>query len=208
MRTTGTESKVSGVVLAGGTSQRLGRDKAAVPVGGEPLLWRVLGQLSQVTDETLVVTSTGQRSSVLPLIEAARVVTDAYPGTGALGGIFTGLSRAVSPWCVVVACDMPFLNLDLIQHILDLRQGYDAVVPLLRGLPESTHAVYSKACLPYIERRLRDGDLKIARFFNEVRVNYVSQEAIERLDPQHLSFFNVNTQEDLDRAQELAENSP
>ena len=127
-----------------------------------------------------------------------------YRGGGALGGIFTGLSAADGDWGLVVACDMPFLNPDLLRSLLDLKDGHDAVVPVVDGRPEPVHAAYSKACLPHIEARLKARDLKIARFFDEVRVRYLSQEEIERLDPDHLSFFNVNTQEDLDRALALA----
>ena len=107
-------------------------------------------------------------------------------------------------WGVVVACDMPFLNIALLKHMLSLRERFDAVVPVLDGRPEPTHALYSKACLPHIERRLQAGDLKIARFFDDVSVRYVSQEEVDAHDPDHLSFFNVNTQSDLDRALALA----
>lgn len=127
------------------------------------------------------------------------------PTVGSLGGIFTGLTQVECQWAVVVACDMPFLNPALLRQILSLRDGHDVVVPILDGRPETTHTIYAKTCLPHIQRRLRSGDFKIARFFDEVKVRYVSQETIEQRDPQHLSFFNVNTEEDLQRALALAE---
>ena len=199
----GTPVEVSGIVLAGGMSRRLGRNKAVELFGDEPLIRRVIGRLSQVAQQTVVVVADAQQASALPLPDSAKVVLDIYPGGGSLGGIFTGLTGADGEWGVVVACDMPFLNLDLLGHMLTLRDGYDAVVPVLDGRPEPAHAVYSKACLPYIERRLQANDLKIARFFDEVRVKYLSQHEIEQRDPTHLSFLNVNTQEDLDRALSL-----
>ena len=196
---------ISGIVLAGGMSRRLGRDKAIEPVAGEPLIGRVITRLSRVTDQTVVVVNDLQRASALPLPESSKVVADVYPGGGSLGGIFAGLSAADRSWGMVVACDMPFLNLDLLSHMLTLRDGYDAVVPVLDGRPEPTHSAYSKSCLPYMERRLQSDDLKIARFFEEVRVRYVAQGEVEETDPDHLSFFNVNTEADLDRALALAE---
>lgn len=196
--------QVSGIVLAGGRSRRLGRDKAVEPVGGVPLLQRVLGRLAQVTYERVVVVNEAARAAALPLPPDVRAVVDRYPGAGPLGGIFTGLSAAVGGWGLVTACDMPFLNVRLLRHLLSQREGYDAVVPLLDGRPEPTHALYSRACLPHIQERLEAGRYKIAAFFESVRVRFVPQEEVEALDPGRLSFFNVNTQEDLDRAEALA----
>ena len=195
---------VAGIVLAGGMSRRLGRDKALEPVGGEPLLRRVIGRLSEVSQETVVVVADAERATGLLLPDSARVAVDVYPGKGSLGGIFSGLSASGLDWGIVVACDMPFLNVDLLRHMLLLRKGCDAVVPVVEGRPEPTHAVYSRGCLASIESRLQADDLKIARFFDEVRVRYVTQEEIAGFDPEYLSFFNVNTQEDLDRALALA----
>ena len=196
----GTQTDVSGIVLAGGLSRRLGRDKAVEPVGGEPLINRVIGRLSEVTGDLVVVVNDARRGSQLPLPDSARLAVDLYPGAGSLGGIFTGLTSAEGEWGLVVACDMPFLNLELLGHMLSLRDGYDVVVPVLEGRPEPTHAAYSKECLPHIERRLQAKELKIARFFDDIRVKYVPQEDVSKLDSDYLSFMNVNTQEDLDRA--------
>jgi molybdopterin-guanine dinucleotide biosynthesis protein A len=194
----------SAIVLAGGMSRRLGRNKALEEVGGQPLVLRVLDRLSEVTDDAVVVVNDAERAGDLPLPESVRVVIDRYAGSGPLGGIFTGLSACSERWGLVAACDMPFLNTELWGDILARRDGHDAVVPVLDGRPEPTHAAYSKACLPRIEERLKSNDLKIARFFDEVQVAWAPQSRVEALDPDRLSFFNVNTQQDLDRARELA----
>ena len=191
---------VSGIVLAGGMSRRLGRNKAVEPVGGEPLIRRVIGRISQIAEETVVVVAEMEQASALPLPDSVKVAADIFPGGGSLGGIFTGLSAATGEWGLTVSCDMPFLNIQLFRHMLSLRAGVDVVVPVLDGRPEPTHAFYSQRCLPYIERQLRADDLKIARFFNDVRVSFVPQEVIDRLDPDHLSFFNINTEQDLEQA--------
>ena len=95
---------------------------------------------------------------------------------------------------------MPFLNTGLLQFMVDLASDFDVVVPRLDGRPEPLHAIYSKRCLEPIEGRLKRQDLKITLFFEEVRVAYVDEEDIDLFDPDRLSFFNVNTQEDLDKA--------
>ena len=194
----------SGIVLAGGRSQRLGRDKALETIGGQPLVRRVIDRISQVTEEVVVVAAEQSQADALPLEEGYRVALDRYPGGGALGGIFTGLAAAQHQWGIAVACDMPFLNVGLLRRMLCLRQGADAVVPMLRGWLEPTHAIYSKACLPFMEQRLLAGDPKISRFFDKVRVAYLPEEEIAAIDPDFLSFFNVNTPQDLARARELA----
>ena len=135
----------------------------------------------------------------------AKTAVDIYADSGSLGGIFTGLTAASNDWGMVVACDMPFLNAGLMRYMLGLRPGYDAIVPVPEGYPEPTHALYSKACLPHIERRLKAGQLKIAGFFDDVRVRYVGAKEISRFDLEQLSFFNVNTPEDLSRALTLAD---
>ena len=117
--------------------------------------------------------------------------------SGSLGGIFTGLSAARGDYGIVVACDMPFLNTELLGFMLDIAPDYDVVVPRLNGRPEPLHAIYSKSCLEPIEQRLKRNDLKIALFFEEVRVAFVEEDDVDLIDPHHLSFFNVNTQEDL-----------
>ena len=194
---------VSGIVLAGGMSRRLGRNKVVEPIGGEALINRVIGRLSQVVERTVVVVNDQERASLLSLPSSAKAVIDIYPDKGSLGGIFTGLSAIESEWGIVVAGDMPFLNVELLGYMLSVREGFDAVVPQLDGRPEPTHAVYSISCLPHIESRVLADDLKIAGFFDDVRVNVVAEEQVEKRDPERLSFFNVNTQRDLDRALDL-----
>ena len=191
---------VSGVALAGGRSKRLGRNKAIEKIGEQSLIERVVGKLSQVTSETVVVVAEESKAADLNLPPWVRTAADLYPGTGSLGGIFTGLSAAKGNYGVVVACDMPFLNVDLIRFMLDIVSDYDAVVPRLQGRPEPLHAVYSKSCVGPIERCLQADQLKIAIFFEQINVAYLEEDDIEAFDPSHLSFFNVNTQEDLDKA--------
>ena len=195
---------VSGIILAGGLSRRLGRDKAVEPIEGQPLIRRVIERIQPLTAEIVVVVADAVRGEALPLQHDERVAVDLYPGGGSLGGIFSGLAAAYSQWGLVVACDMPFLNRQLFEHMLELRKGWDAVVPMPGDFPEPTHALYSRDCLPYIEAKLKANDLKISGFFDDVRVRYVYEDEVRRFDPELHSFFNVNSPEDLARAVALS----
>ena len=113
--------EVSSIILAGGKSRRLGRDKAIEPVGGEPLIARASHACRRFSEQTVVVVNSQQRASELPLPESAKIAVDLYPQGGALGGIFTGLDAADGRWGIVVACDMPFLTVELFSLLLSLR---------------------------------------------------------------------------------------
>ena len=195
---------VSGIVLAGGQSRRLGRDKAVELLGGQPMIRRVLERVAGLTSENIVVVADEARGTTLPLLEDTMVAVDVHPGMGSLGGIFSGLAAAGNEWAIVAACDMPFLNADLLGYLLSLREGADVVAPVVAGRPEPTHALYSRECLPFIEERLRAEELKITGFYGRVRVRYVEERDILRFDPELLSFFNVNSPQDLERALALA----
>lgn len=190
---------VSCIVLAGGQSQRLGTDKAFLKIGNRILIEGIVEKMAKIGDEVIIVTNSPQRYGHLK----ARLVGDVYPDKGALGGIYSGLKAAHSHHSLVVACDMPFLDLNLLRYMILLSPGHDVVIPRVGGLTEPLHAIYSKKCLQPIERLLSAGGFRIIDFFPEVRVRYVEEE-IKLFDPQCLSFFNINTLEDLEKAKSLA----
>ena len=200
----GESPRASGVILAGGSSRRLPTNKALERIGGKTLIERVVDILAHLTTEVLVVVARPTQAANLLLPSSVRVVTDRYPGRGSLGGVFTGVEASAEPWSLVVACDMPFLSVDLLRHLVGESADVDAVVPRLKGQPEPLHALYSKACLTPMQRRLQAGDLKIASLFEAIRVRYVDEGTIDRIDPRHLSFFNINTRAQLEEAQRLA----
>jgi molybdopterin-guanine dinucleotide biosynthesis protein A len=192
-------SPTSAVVLAGGRSSRLGQDKAFLRINGQFLIERILEKLAQLSDEVIVVANDIEKYEQFEAV----VVGDVFPGKGALGGIYSGLRAATKDRSLVVACDMPFLNLSLLQYMQGLAPRYDVVIPRLGRLTEAVHAVYSRNCLPFIEKQLQAGDLRIVSFFPQVRVRYVDDDEMDIFDPKHLSFFNINSQADLDKAREL-----
>lgn len=209
---------ISAAILAGGQSSRMGQDKAFLPVGGRPVIQRVIEQVSQLSQDVIVVTNSPdtyqdrlnalqpatapqEAQATLPQL---RLVRDIYPGTKALGGIYTALHSARCHHCLVVACDMPFLNLALLRHLIRLAPGFDAVIPHGAEGLEPLHAVYSKACLESIARHLSAGQLRIRDFLTEVRVYTVTQREIAGFDPAFRSFFNMNTPAEYEYAQQLA----
>lgn len=192
---------MTSVVLAGGRSTRLGRDKALERIGVCPLIQHVIACLSALGNEIIVVTS---HTDTLPDL-GVRKVADIYPDRGPLGGIYTGLTAASTRYCVVVGCDMPLLNVALLRHLMDLSPGFDVVIPRVNGNVEPLHAVYSTDCLEVIERALQQNRLQVQSFFDEVKVRYVEDAELSRFDPQHLSYFNVNSESDLQRARALLE---
>ena len=195
---------ISCIVLAGGKGLRLGRSKILETIDNTSLLQRALSNLGFLDSEVIIVTATKQSLPHFSVYPKQRIVADTYPEKGPLGGIYTGLMTSASFYNLVVAIDMPFLNQALLRYMIQLSNGFDLVVPRLGKMVEPLHAVYSKGCLAPIERMLKQGNLSVNQLFTLVRVRYVEADEIDRLDPEHLSFFNINTDADLEAARELA----
>ncbi len=198
------EFAMTSIVLAGGRSSRLGREKSRELVGRESLIAIVVSRLSSLSDEILIVVSQSQSNSSFPSCAKAKTVVDLYPGKGALGGIYTGLAYSSSFHNLAVACDMPFLNISLLRYMVRVSPGFDVVMPRMGDHREPLHAVYTRDCLLPMERQLRKGNLRAADFPDSVSTRYVERKEIGRFDPEFLSFFNINTQVDLERARTLA----
>jgi len=192
------------IVLAGGKGLRLGHEKALETVDNRSLIQWVVFFLSFFNSDIIIVTAAKQFFPRFVGYPKLRIVTDAYPGKGPLGGIYTGLATSDSFYNLVVACDMPFLNRALLDYMIQISASFDLVVPRLGDMVEPLHAVYSKGCLAPIEGLLKQGNLKIHELFTLVRVRYVEATEVNRFDPKHLSFFNVNTEADLKMAREIA----
>jgi molybdopterin-guanine dinucleotide biosynthesis protein A len=192
--------ELSGVILAGGKSRRMGRDKSQLVLSGETLIVRTVRTLGVVCDDLVVVTNTPEQFAGL----GVRLAGDVMPGGGALSGIHAGLMVARHEFALVVACDMPFLNVALLRRMALLAPGHDAVVPRWQGEFEPLHAVYSRNCVAAIEPLLRRGGGRIVEFYERMHVRYMERDEILQSDPDGLSFFNVNSPEDWARALELA----
>jgi molybdopterin-guanine dinucleotide biosynthesis protein A len=194
-------SLLSVVILAGGQSRRLGQDKSLLKLGGQPLVQRVVSRLAPLSDDLIVVANDPGRYESLHL--PVRFVGDKVRGMGSLMGIYSGLSAARYQYGLVVACDMPFLKVALLRYMVPLAEGHDVVIPRLGEMLEPLHAIYGRTCLPHIAQLLEHHKKRITAFFDEVLVRYVEEEEIDRFDPEHLSFFNVNQPEDWRQVQRI-----
>jgi len=194
---------MTSIILAGGKSSRLGRSKTFEPIGGKSLIQWVIDHLAVLSTEIIIATAHGEK---IPYASAVRIkmVADVYPGKGPLVGIYSGLIASASPRAIVVGCDMPFLSISLLDYMSQISSTFDVVVPQTRKKVEPLCAVYSKNCLASIHSLLEHDELRLSELLNIVKVRYVEEDEINRFDPEHLSFFNVNTQAALARARKLA----
>lgn len=176
-----------------------GRPKALLELGGRRIIERVLDAVAPVVDDVLIVTNTPELYEFLRL----PMVADAYPDHGSLGGIFTGLAAAEGEAAFTVACDMPFVHRDVARLVVERAAEADVVIPRVGQQLETLHAVYAKACLPHIERRLRERQLRIVGFLEDVRVVEIGEAEVARHRPPEIVFMNVNTPEELARARSL-----
>ena len=192
---------VTGVIQAGGRSTRMGGDpKALMELGGRPIVARVLDVVRQVTERVLLVTNTPDLYAFLGL----PMVPDVFPEGGSLGGIYSGLRAAPGDVAFTVACDMPFLSAPVARLVVTRAGEADVVAPRIGAQWETLHACYGKACLGPMERRLREGQLRITGFFDEVRVLAITEAEVVAVGDPARVFMNVNTPDELRRARALA----
>jgi len=188
-----------GTILAGGKSRRFGRNKSLEFFQGERLIERQVRTLRSLFPEVMIVTNTPE----LYLDLDVTIVQDIIPGLGPLGAIYTGLLFARGGSIFVTAVDMPFIQPEVIRRMMELLPGHDVIVPRLGDYLEPLHGMYSPRCLASVKRMLDRDELQVVRFFPSVKMAYLDEEEIRRLDPKGLSFFNINTPEDMAKAIEI-----
>ena len=210
---------VTGVILAGGQSRRMGQNKALIQLGANSLIEHVIRRMRLVADELLLITNSPAEYVHLNV----PMHGDILPGTGALGGIYTGLTHASHDAVLCVACDSPFLEPTLLAYLISVLGEHDAVIPHTYstqqtpfcqnkdiGVTNPSHntqitlqtlcAAYSKRCLPIIELMLRESELRVHALQERAHIKCVSPEIWQEFDPEGISFFNINTPEDFERA--------
>ena len=194
---------MTSIILAGGKSSRLGRNKALQVIDGRSLIQWVVDRVSMLSTEIIIVTANGEAVPSYSTVEI-KTVADIYPEKGPLVGIYSGLISSSGSRAMAVGCDTPFLSVSLLKYMTQICSIYDVVVPRIKNKLEPLCAVYSKNCSNPIQRLLEQDELRIDRLFGMVKVKYVEEDEVNRFDPKHLSFFNINSQADLDRARKLA----
>jgi molybdopterin-guanine dinucleotide biosynthesis protein A len=199
------------LILAGGRSRRMGKDKAWLEMGGQPLVERVTRRVLPLASEIIFSAASAEPFTGLAraLPVPVQVVADRHPGAGPLAGLYAGIDAAQYDLVLALATDLPFVNLVLLQQMIGLAEGYDAVVPLVSDrrsgelMKEPMHALYRRTCLPAIAAHLAASDFQAFSFLPDVHARFMQPEEIARLDPTYLSFLNVNTPEDWAAAQQL-----
>ena len=192
---------VTGVILAGGKSRRMGENKALMRLGDNSLIGHVIHRMRLVTNELLLITNSPAEYAHLDV----PMHGDILPGTGALGGIYTGLRRASHDAVLCVACDGPFVEPKLLTYLVSTLGEYDVAMPYTHRNDaqitlQTLCAAYSKRCLPIIESMLRDSELRVHALQERAHIKRVSPEVWQEFDPGGMSFFNINTPEDFERA--------
>jgi molybdopterin-guanine dinucleotide biosynthesis protein A len=194
-------ASVSGILLAGGKSRRMGgMNKALLEVGGRRIIERAALVLRELFSELVLITNSPEDFEFLGL----PMFGDKVPGAGSLGGLYTGLSVTEADYGFLAACDMPFLLQDPIRHLVNSIDDHDVVIPRLQGYLEPLHAIYSRRCLPFIEALLVQDNLRIIDFLDQVDVLEIPDDDFKCYDPSFRFILNLNTPEDLQKAREAA----
>lgn len=190
---------VTGVILVGGKSSRYGTNKALAKINGIPLIENVIRVMGSLFQDVVLITNTPDEYAYLEL----PMYEDLIKGLGPIGGIYTALNSIANDAGFFVPCDMPFLNPDLIRHMVEIRGDCEVVVPEISGKMEPLHALYAGRCIPAVRRLIDLHEYQIIRFFSEVSVRYVKENEIRLFDPELKSFFNVNRPDELGRLKNL-----
>lgn len=189
---------LTGLVLAGGESLRMGRNKAFLELDGRPLIRIVIERLTEVCTEVLIVSGEVAPYAGLDV----PVVEDRFRDVGVLGGLHAGLAAASHDLTLAVGCDMPFLKPEVLRAFAAWAESYDAAILEHNGYLEPLHGAYRRTCLLPIEAAIRAGKRRIVSFFPQVRVRTITLTEVAPLDPQLESFRNLNTPEEWEVARE------
>jgi molybdenum cofactor guanylyltransferase len=184
---------ISGIILSGGRSLRMGTNKAFISIEGLPIIKRISSVFKELFDETIIVTN--EKDLFLDL--GVRLHADLIPNRGALGGLYTGLSVASHAYSFCVASDMPYLKRAVVQYLIQNGGNHDVIVPETADGMQPLHALYSKNCLRAIEEAIYRDKHRILDFYPSVRVKVIREEEFLALDPLRESFININTPEEL-----------
>lgn len=188
--------RMAGIILAGGVSSRMGEDKALLPWRGGTLLDNAVVILSEVVDPVFVVVDSTRKR---PAGRAA-VILDDFPAVGPLGGIVTGLRCARTGFHLVVACDLPMLQDEMLVELLvaanEAPYPVDAVIPEVAGRDQVLCAVYSHTALAALDKALASGERAVHRAIRDLRCLRIPESRIRQVDPELLSFKNINTREE------------
>ncbi len=193
--------QITGLVLLGGSSRRMGQDKALLPVEGIPIVQRVLNALEPLCTDIRLIGNNAEPYLHLNL----PIIPDVEPNLGPLMGLYSGLLASNNELNLLLACDMPFASRSLLMHLLTSRVGYDVIIPRTENGLHPLCALYRRStCLPAIGAALDSHSRRVISFFDQVRVREVGPDELHLVDPEGVSLMNVNTPEELAKARTIA----
>lgn len=179
------------IILAGGENTRTGQNKALLDLGGQPLIKRITRIFAGYFENIYIVTTYPEEYFFL---EGVKLVSDLIPEKkNSLEAIFSGLCASSDADNFVCACDMPYLNLKLIDYLFRIKSDFDVVAPLVSYKPAAMHTIYTKACIPFMEKSLAKNNKKISKILRDLNVKYVPEEALISEDPELKSFYHIKT---------------
>ena len=190
---------MTGIILAGGKSRRMKKDKALLQIGKKQVIELIIEKLKIVFDDVVIIGN----FSLDCRFSGARLIEDMVSEKGPSGGIYTGLSVSQSKYNFICGCDMPFLNVNLIQYMLRRKTDYDILIPKYGDCLEPLHAIYSKSILPVIKKKIEQGTYRIQSIFPKVKVKYITEKEMEKFRDWRHFFFNINTLSDLRSARKI-----
>jgi len=191
----------SAIILAGGQSSRMGRPKAELPFALGTMLDYVVAAMLSVFDELVVAVAEPRRYAWEGY--GARSIDDRVPNRGPTSALEQALRETRFDRAFVCSCDVPFVNPDLARKLCDMLGDDDVLIPYVDGKLQTLHAVYRKKCAKVLATMRSKGEHRLHEIVNFAKVRVVPEEEIRALDPELLSFFNVNTPEDYQRALKL-----
>jgi len=187
------KKKITGVILSGGKSIRMGKNKAFIQVEGVPIIERIHNLFRELFQEVIIVTNETDLFSNFD----SKIYSDLIPDKGALGGLYTGIVLSSFYYSFCVACDMPFIKRSVVQYLIENVANEDVIVPRTKDGLQPLHAIYSKNCVDPIRKKIGEGKSKIIDIYDQVNVKIVDEKDFLCFDPRRESFINVNTPEEL-----------
>ena len=198
---------ITGVILAGGESKRMGRDKSTLEFSGDRLIKKTVQLFKSLFPDVIVISKETDHLKDLD----CPVIEDMVPDRGAMIGILTAFKNSTKEAIFVAACDMPFLNKELISYIISEGSGFDVALPVVAGKRHPLHGLYSRASSGPMSEALKKGKKSLNAFINSLapeKVRLIDEEEIKQIDAEALSLFNMNTVEEFEMAKNIVDKSP
>jgi molybdopterin-guanine dinucleotide biosynthesis protein A len=194
---------LTGLVLSGGESSRMGREKGLVNLNGDPMVSYVVNSMLDLVDEIIISVGKGRAQLYDEYSEIGfEIVEDNEPGFGPIQGVVSAMRKMRGDYVIVGPCDTPFLKPEICRLVLSKAEGKDGAVPIVKGMYESLHGAYRKGtALKAFEDVLAKGAGRLVDVYDRLDIARVEENELRAVDPELDSFWNLNEPDDLARAE-------